>query len=117
MRTMTRNQTKVWIVPKATMTDVVDENNHYTGEKIPTYGTVIETFLSMYPSDGSINSQTFGIEKSYDMVAVSHGVDLDEKDLIFLSQPTIDYDKTYDYIIDKKMSSVNVIKYGLMKRV
>lgn len=117
MRTLTRNQTKIWVVPRAVSQDVVDGEGNYTGERTTTYGATVETYLSMYPSDGNMNNRSFGTEKSFDMVAVSNSLTLNEKDLIFLSEPVSDYDKTYDYIVKKDMGSLNTNQYGLKKRV
>jgi hypothetical protein len=117
MRNLSRNEIPVFVVAKATFVDVVDGDGNYTGESTNTFGTPVATYMSLYPTDGSVKSQPFGIESSFDMIGTSNNVELDELDYIFLTTPVQPYDKTYDYIVSKKLTSLNSISYGLKKKV
>lgn len=117
MRGLSKNMTKLWLVSVTGYTDELDGDGNYTGQVIPVRSTPVIKYISLYPNTGSVIHRQFGIDGSYDMVAVSNTVELNETDLLFLTEPTGDYDVTYDYIIDKKMVSLNVFAYGLQKRV
>lgn len=117
MRTLARNQTSLWMVRLTGTEDAVDGDGNYTGEKINTYSTPNEISLSMYPDNGLVSRETFGVADLYDMVAVTTEYDLEDDDLLFLYEPTVDYDSTYDYYVAKKLASLNSFTYGLKARV
>ena len=52
-----------------------------------------------------------------DVIAVSTVVELDKNDLLFLTEPTTDFDKVYDYRVTRKLTSINGYEYWLEVRV
>lgn len=104
MRDLERNQSTIWYV------------NYILVEGEPVYGTVMQDKIALYPYSGEIQEQTFGIDASLDMVATSSRLRLDENTFIFLSEPISNYDKTYDFIVNRKMVSLNSTSYGLKRR-
>ena len=117
MRDLYRNMTSLWYVAPTNYTDDVDTDGFYTGESSATFSTPIEIRMSLYPSGGGVAEKMFGKESSFDMVASSTLLDLNENGFLFLEEPTGDYDSTYDYKISKVNRSINSYHYGLDKRV
>lgn len=109
--------TSLWYVSPVSYTDSVDTDGFYTGEQEATFNEPIEIRMSLYPSNGQITERIFGKESSFDMVASSTIVSLDEEGLLFLEEPTSDYLNTYDYRISRINSSINSHYYGLNRRV
>ena len=118
MRTLEINKTKLWYVNIVSITDKIDGDGFFTGEKINTYGTPAIIYLPLYPANGRVSEQIFGKDAQLDMVAVSNNVELNKDTLLFLSAPTTtSYDTTYDYNINSIAISLNTFNYGLKKRV
>jgi len=117
MRNLERNKYSLWYVTETGETREVDDNGHYTGAYIPTYSTPTEIKIALYPSTSNIVEQIFGRDASLDMVAISNDVVLDKDGLLFESEPTSDFDTTYDYRVSSISKSLNTINYGLERRV
>lgn len=117
MRNLNLNLTKLWKVESSGLTDLKDSDGNYTGERIKAYSTPTQIALNIYPSNGTIAEQIFGKDASFDMVAVSNTVVLGKDTLLFLTQPTSNYDTTYDYSVSKINKSKNTYNYGLKGRV
>lgn len=117
MRTLDRNKTNIWIAKLSSISDEVDDDGFKTGEKVIIYGTPLTATITLYPSGGGIVIQGFGLDESYDMVAVSSNIVLESTDLIFITEPVEDYDITYDYSVTQINKSLNSYFYGLTKRV
>lgn len=116
MRTLLKNKVQLYYVPFSAWTDEVDADGNYTGEKIASYGSPNEISINIYPAGSEIVEQIFGKEASFDMVAVSNEIVLDEFGLLFTSLPTGNYDTTYDYKIHSISKSLNTYAYGLRRR-
>ena len=116
MRTLNKNKTALYYVNPVSTTEVLDDQDNYTGIFQIVYSTPKKIKLSLYPSTGEISEQIFGKSGEFDMIAVSIGLDLLEDTLLFVNAPTKDFDITYDYKIDAVKKSLNVTQYGLKKR-
>lgn len=116
MRTLNLNKVKLWYVYPESYEDEIDNEGFYTGEKIKIFSSPVVIFINIYPVSGDISEQIFGKDYSCDMLGVSNELDLDEFGLLFLTEPTGNYEKTYDYRIDKKLPSLNTFQYGFKKR-
>ena len=117
MRTLNLNKTKLWKVTQTGVEKKVDSNGFLTGERIKTYGTPEVVYIHLYPATGEIVEQIFGKDSSFDKIAVSTDVVLEDDCLLFLSQPVSHYDQTYDYKLSKIVESLNVYNYGLKARI
>lgn len=116
MRDLFKNMVSLWYLAPSSFTDEIDSDGFYTGEQIPTYGTPLEVRISLYPNNGDITERLFGKDASFDMVASSTLVKLSEDGLLFLEEPSEDFDTTYDYRIGRVNKSLNSFFYGLERR-
>jgi len=116
MRTLNLNQTTLWVVKSLSYTDEVDSEGDFTGETIPVYDTPSKIRLSLYPNDGSINKNLLGFIEHIDMFAVSTDVILNNHDMLYLTEPVSDFDTTYEYIVGKRLPSINGYRYLLKGR-
>lgn len=117
MRTLEKNKTILWLVNPATYVDVVDDDGFETGERQQTFGTPVEIRIALYPASGRIKEEIFGRDYACDKIAVSNDVILTKDSFLFYSQPTENFDTTYDLIVDKILPSLNTYNYGLRSRV
>ena len=116
MRTLERNKTTLWYVEPLGNTPLLDAEGYETGEYTTQYSTPVRIRINIYPSDGSIAETIFGVDESYDMIAVTNDILLGAETLLFLQEPTSNYDKTYDFRVDAKKISLNTMVYGLRSR-
>ena len=116
MRSLERNQSLVWIVEPLGETEILDSDGFKTGEFEFSYTVPKQVRLALYPSTGTIVEQLFGKDASFDMVATSCDIVLTEDTLIFINEPTANYDKTYDYRMSSIKKSINTYNYGLRNR-
>lgn len=116
MRTLEKNKISLWLVNPTGFTDKVDPNGLYTGDVIRTYSTPIEIRLTLYPATGMIVESIFGHNVDIDMVSVTTDIVLTPDSLLFETQPTGDYLKTYTYKVNRILKSLNNYVYGLKRR-
>ena len=116
MRTLELNKSKLWYVSPLGTTENVDADGFLTGEIVQSYSSPKLIKINIYPSNGTIMSQLFGEDANYDKIAVSNEIDLDTESLLFLSEPSLDYESTYDFKVSSKVKSLNTINYGLRSR-
>lgn len=116
-RTLMKNKTKLWKVSETGVVESVDLSGNFTGDRVKTYSEPVEVFLSMYPTSGDLKQVASGIFAEYDYIAVDTITSLNEMDLLFRTEPTGNYDTTYDFRIGKKVESINTVVYGLKARV
>ena len=115
MRDLKKNTSPIWYTTP-TKTEVMSGSLH-TGEYKSTSPPPVKADLSMYPANANVIHELFGTEDTVDMISSSTTLDFSKDTLIFLSEPTGDYAKTYDYSISAISPSLNVKTYGLKKRV
>lgn len=116
MRTLSKNQIRLWVVTPLGEQDVVDEDGYFTGEVEIAYSIPKEIRLPLYPASGEVVNKSFGKDVDLDMIATSNEI-LNRFDLLFYDEPTENYDTTYDYSVSKILKSLNSYTYGLKGRV
>lgn len=116
MRTLNKNKIALWVTSPNTKTRETDSDGNYTGEYITTFKTPTKIYINLYPATGEIVEEIFGKSYDCDMVAVSIDVILDKDTLLFYTQPTSDYNTTYDFRVDRILTSLNNCQYGLKRR-
>ena len=117
MRTLCKNKQPLWIVEPIGEVELKDLNGDYTGEFAMEYSTPVKIFVNIYPNDGSISADAFGLNVSVDMIATSDYAMFTEESLIFAHEPSGDYQQTYDYMLGGKLPSLNSYTYALTKRI
>ena len=115
MRDLQKNTFQIWCVNPSVRTEVMDGEYH-TGEYKSTCGTPRKARISMYPANARITEELFGKNVALDMIASSSTLDFPADTLIFMSSPSGDYSKTYDYKVSAISPSINSTTYGLKKR-
>lgn len=116
MRTLELNKSKLWIVTPTGTAEETDSDGFLTGQMLTTYSLPTPIQINIYPTNGAITNQIFGEDINYDQIAVSNEIVLDEDALLFLTYPSGDYEKTYDFVVSKVVKSINTYNYGLRSR-
>lgn len=119
MRTLEKNKQPLYTIIATGYEDVKDSDGNYTGEKIKTYSDINLIHLNIYPSNGQILLRLFGTDYNCDMVATSTDLVFAKGTMFFVTDPSNlsgDYEKHYDYILDRISHSLNVYAYGLKGR-
>lgn len=117
MRTLERNKITFWCVNAGTETEELDEEGFNTGNLIVGYGTPYQIKIAVAPTNGELMKTIFGEYQNCDKIAVSEKDLLKKGDLLFLTQPTSNYETTYEYSVGLKQSGLNSFYYGLVGRV
>lgn len=116
MRTLEINKTNLWYVsPDGIEVELKDEDGYYTGEIEIQYEEPLPINLHLYPANGKILEESFGLAHDLDYVT-STNTKLDNGMLLFKEKPTRDYSNTYDFKIDGVLESLNFYQYGLKGR-
>lgn len=116
MRTLNKNTTKLWLVNKLDTVEEIDGDGFYTGNMVDTYSEPTVVYINIYPANSDIVERIFGKDVSFDKVAVSNSIVLDENSLLFEEEPIDDFATTYTYRIDSIAKSINTYNYGLRSR-
>ena len=117
MRTQRINETSLWIVNVLSYDDVKDLDDNFTGEKEAVYDTPTKIRLSMYPNDGNILKDLVGDLGNFDYLAVSCKYNLTKDTLLFKTEPSSNFDTTFDYKIVRILDSLNGNRYLLESRL
>lgn len=117
MRSLNLNKTSLWRVDINSKTEIKDDDGYFTGDYVIEYSTPTKIALHLYPSNSEITKKLFGIDDSFDMIANSNEIVLNQDTLLFLSEPSDNYDSTYDYSVSSISKSLNSYNYGLRGRV
>ena len=121
MRCLEINKRKFHYCNYVGLTDVLDEDNNLTGEKIITYSDPIEYHANISTIKGDTQFEFFGDFKNYDRVIMASDPtwEIDENSVLFVDKEVeYDDDKTplFDYIVTKVAPSLNGIAVAI-KRV
>lgn len=116
MRTLNINKRELWMVRPTGTTDYVNSSGFKTGEKVKTYTEPVKISVNYRSNDGKLAVVGRGLSFEDDLTITSCTVVLEKDDLIFKSEPTSDYDESYDYIVDRISGSINSVTYGLKAR-
>lgn len=68
MRTLELNKTNLWYVERLEDVEVVDEDGHFTGELETSYSEPKPIRLHLYPANGDVLEQSFGLHADLDFV-------------------------------------------------
>lgn len=117
MRTLEKNKVSLWAVKKTIGAELRDADGFLTGEVGITYGAPFKVRLPLYPSNGDIAQQLFGTGSAFDMISVSNDILLNKNDYLFYSEPSGNFDATYDFMVESAQHSLNSHSYGLKSRV
>ena len=120
MITLKRNRTWFWYSLYQGVTDVVDSDGFYTGEQKVSYAEPVQMKdANISPSNGTDQSEMFGVLTDYDKVIITHDMNcpITENSVLFVDVvPTmVDGVPKYDYIVKKVAKSKNVIAYAIRK--
>jgi hypothetical protein len=116
LRICLKNTREFWLVRADGYTDKVDGDGYKTGERIPNYTIPTQVTLSFYQLSGNSTIGENGRVEEYEFICYSTDDILKEADLLFETEPTSDFDTTYDYRVEKRIVNLNSNKYGLVKR-
>lgn len=115
MRTLRLNKKEFWKVSPIGYEEIMD-GTLYTGEKRATFSEPIKIKMNVNPASGLIVSDIEGRTVKAKMMAVSEKDILNAQDLLFVSEPSGNYDTTYDYRVVEILPSLNFFRYGLEMR-
>ena len=116
MRDLLKNTIKLWYSEPTGRTETLDSAGNKTGDYATTYSTAIEVSLSLYPSSSNIAKKLFGTDLNISYVGNSSSLVFKKDGLLFITQPSSNYYKTFDYRITAIKPSLNMINYGLAVR-
>ena len=117
MRDLERNRTSLWMVLPIEKVDIIDSDGFFTGEKTTVYSTPTKISISLYPADGKLVEEIFGRDVILDKIGISTSLDLVKEAYFYTTEPTSNFDTTYDYILSNIKPSLNVTNYGFKRRI
>lgn len=117
MRTLNLNKTDIWYVDFLGEQRVTDEDGYFTGEYEDTYSEPTKIQLNIHSGSSSVKEELFGKDNQLDIVCSTPIGDLEKNTLIFLEEPSGNYDETYDFKVVKKFKSLNHYNYGFRGRL
>ena len=111
MRTLDYNKRKFYYCLHQTKEKIYDENHNFTGEYSPEYADPVEAMGNISASSGSVDTQQFGNDISYDKTIALQGTNwpIDESTVLFIDKepdPEADF-PDYDYIVIRVAVSLN----------
>ena len=113
MRACKKNQTLCWVSNTISEVDEVDSDGYFTGNKLITHTNVEPVYLNLYPSDGHISNEIFGLSDSFDFMITTIKNPFNENSVFYLTEP-IDTDN-FDFKISSIKESLNSTYYALKK--
>ncbi len=116
MRSLNRNKTPIWVVSVTGKTKVVDGNGNSTGEYQSEFSTPRKIEICIMPNNGSIIRDFKGEMSNSDMLATDMNNELKSDDLLFLEEPSTNFDRTFDYYVKSIKRSLNHSLYILAVR-
>lgn len=120
MRIMERNKTPFHYALYLGRVPIVDENGKKTGERTPSYGTVVSMKANVSPATGYTQTELFGTTDQYDKVILTDDLScpITENTVLFIDKSP-EYDSEgvpqYDYVVRRVAKSLNVLAYAVSK--
>lgn len=110
MRTLKRNQVKVWYKLLTGEEEIVRINGLRTGEFFKTYSEPTYVMANVAPATGNASIEPFGIETNYTHIMLVQGTDcpIDETSILWIGE-----DEPVYYMVVRVMKSLNHIRYAL----
>lgn len=122
MKALARNkQTFYYALPTGTLTDVLDGDGLYTGEKMPVYGSPVQAQMNISPATGRTVLEWFGVNETYDKVLVTDDPNCPITELAILwidTDPAITSGAAtnpHDYLVSRVARSLNSTVIGVRK--
>ena len=111
MRSLKRNQKRIWYANLIKSEMAIDEYDNYTGENIPDYSERKPLDIYVSANTGDISSQMFGNLTDYDRIMSISDINcpIDENTILW-----IDTDKeSHNFVVKKKSKSINEVVYAI----
>lgn len=121
MRTLNRNKRGFYYYLYKDKKELLDENNHRTGEKVLTYQSPVFCKGNISAGSGEAQAELFGSDISYEKVIVLDDIDcpIDENSLLCVDiepkQYKADETPVHDYIVKAVAKSLNVFAIAISK--
>lgn len=115
MRTLKRNQRKIYYALYVGSEPITDEYGNETGQYRITYGEPIPLMINVSAAKGESAVRQFGEVENYDRTLVTDDVvcPIDESTLLWIDQT--DTTQPHDYVVVKVAPSLNVMQYAVRK--
>lgn len=115
MRTMEINKRTVYYALYEGITDEVDEEGNYTGNKVPSYSDPIPLKINVSPARGEATSRQFGDLLEYDktLVTTDMSLPIDEQTIMWIDN--LDTTQPHDYKVTKVAKGLNSVQYAVAK--
>lgn len=112
MRSLKRNQKKIWYANLIDTNETVDEYGNYTGENAPVYGEKKALDIYVSANTGEISSQIFGNLTDYDRVMSISDIScqINEDSILWID---CDITKSHNFIVKKMSKSLNETLYAI----
>jgi len=87
MRSLEINKTKIYYALYLGMQPIYDDEGNDTGEKRSTYGLPVDVRIRVAPNKGEAQSETFGLDISYDSTMVTtDSLPIDEFSILWIGK-------------------------------
>lgn len=123
MRTLRRNQKKLWYASYTGDNPITDENGDFTGDTAPEYSTPVAFYANASAARGTSQDEVFGKNLIYSrsIVTCDMTLPIDEHSLIWIekepvkkSDGTFDYESA-DYSVVQVAKNINSVAYAVSK--
>lgn len=116
MRSLKRNQTNVWYKNVIGQVEETDEYGNVLGSFNSEYSELKKIMISVSANKGDVSNQTFGTMTDYDrtMSISNTNCEIDENSILWIEQDT---EKSHNFIVKKKASSLNETVYAIKQVV
>lgn len=115
MRCLERNKQTVYYKTHIGVTDVVDEDGNYTGDKVDSYSEQKSVRLRVTPDRGDTDIEIFGTSLDYDrtMQGDDPSIEIDENTILWIGTPSAG---EHNYIVKRRAEDINFVQWAI-KRV
>lgn len=115
MRSLKRNQQKIYYKLLIGQEEIVDEYGNNTGSFIPIYGDLKTADICVSPNKGSSEVEQFGSTEEYDrtMTTADTSIDIDENAILWVDGT--DPDGPYNYIVKLVARWKNSAQFAIRK--
>jgi len=115
MRTLKRNQRKIYYATLIGKEPVTDEWGNETGEYNMVYSDPLPIRINVSAAQGRLETRQFGQMENYDRTLITDDMNcpIDESSILWIDN--LDTTKAHDYVVTKVARSLNVIQYAVRK--
>lgn len=114
MRLQEQNKRTIYYALCLGQAATYDENDLYTGENNPTYGTPVRARMHVSPAKRKSNLEMFGITSPYDLTLLTDDMScpISEDSVLWINNPETG---PHDYVVTQVAVSLNHIAYAARK--